>query len=291
LQLSASYKLFRLFNYFVLTLLSLAAFIPFYLVVTVSLTDEKSISLNGYQLFPDKGSLEAYRTLFMNGSTFLQAYKISITITLLGTLLSVLVTCLLAYAISRKHLKYRNKIALFVYFTMLFNGGIVPWYIIVSKLGLVDNILALFVPLLVNAWNVFLIRNYFRAIPDAIMESATIDGAGDLRTFFQIVIPLALPGLATITLFYMLGYWNDWWNALMLINNKELYPLQFLLRQILSTVLYATSSDSMVTNVGQLPAEGIKMATCVLTVGPIIFVYPFIQKFFIKGLILGSVKG
>jgi len=283
--------MFSIINYAFLSALSLAAIVPFYLVIAVSFTSEKSISLKGYQLFPTNLSLQAYEVLLSKGSRFIDAYKISITVSLLGTLLSVLITSLLAYAISRKHLKYRNQIAFFVYITMLFNGGIVPWYIIVSNLGLRDNLLALIVPLLVNAWNVFLIRNYFKGIPDAIMESATIDGAGDLRIFFRIVLPLALPGLATVTLFYMLAYWNDWWNALMLIHTRELYPLQLLLRQVLSTVIYATSSDSMVTNAGELPAEGIKMATCVLTVGPIIFVYPFIQKYFIKGLIVGAVKG
>lgn len=291
MQLSPSYKLFRIFNYCFLFLISLATFVPFYLVVVVSFTLEKSITLKGYQLFPKQLSLAAYETLLSKGSRYIDAYKVSITITVIGTIFAVLITCLLAYAISRKHLRYRNHIAFFVYFTLIFNGGLVPWYIIVSKLGLKDNLLGLILPLLVNAFNVFLIRNYFKAIPDPILESATIDGAGDLRIFFKIVMPLALPGLATITLFYMLAYWNEWFVALMLISDKELYPLQFLLRQILSTVLYATSSQSQITNVGELPAEGIKMATVVLTIGPIIFVYPFIQKYFVKGLIVGAVKG
>lgn len=291
MQISSSYKIFRIFNYAFLFLLSLATFVPFYLVVVVSITLEKSISLKGYQLFPKELSFAAYETLLSKGSRYLDAYKVSISITVIGTIFAVLITCLLAYAISRKHLRYRNHIAFFVYFTLIFNGGLVPWYIIVSKLGLKDSLLGLILPLLVNAFNVFLIRNYFRAIPDAILESATIDGAGDIRVFFRIVMPLALPGIATITLFYMLAYWNEWFIALMLINDKELYPLQFLLRQILSTVLYAASAKSQITNVGDLPAEGIKMATVVLTVGPIIFVYPFIQKYFVKGLIVGAVKG
>ncbi|QGQ99397.1 carbohydrate ABC transporter permease [Paenibacillus psychroresistens] len=291
MQLSPAYKVFRAFNYVFLFIISLATFIPFYLVVVVSFTLEKSISLKGYQLFPRQLSFAAYEALLSKGSRYIDAYKVSVTITVIGTFFAVLITCLLAYAISRKHLRYRNHIAFFVYFTLIFNGGLVPWYIIVGKLGIKDSLLGLILPLLVNAFNVFLIRNYFRAIPDAILESATIDGSGELRTFFRIVLPLALPGLATITLFYMLAYWNEWFVALMLINTKELYPLQFLLRQILSTVLYAASAKSQITNIGELPAEGIKMATVVLTVGPIIFVYPFIQKYFIKGLVVGAVKG
>jgi putative aldouronate transport system permease protein len=195
-----------------------------------------------------------------------------------------------AYSLSRKCLKYRNFFALAFYFTMVFNAGLVPWYIIVTKLGIKDSIWVLILPMCFNPFNMLLMRNYFKSLPDAVIESAKIDGAGEYRIFTGIMLPMALPGLAVITLFYMLSFWNDWWMALLFINDTKLYPLQFLLRKILSNIIFASKNPTMI-NKGAIPQETVKMATCIVTIGPIIFVYPFIQRYFVKGITIGAVKG
>jgi putative aldouronate transport system permease protein len=204
-----------------------------------------------------------------------------------------MVTGMAAYSLANKRVVFRDRIALFFFFTMIFSGGIVPWYIMCTKLGLRNNIFALIVPgLLFNPFNLFLVRNFMRGIPDSLMESAKIDGAGDATIAFKIYFPLSLPVLAAVALFYALGYWNDWWNAIMLVDNKNLYPLQYMLfklqseAQMLKDLQFRGSSSNI-----KLPTESLKMSTVVVTIGPIVFLYPFLQRYFVKGLIIGSVKG
>lgn len=283
-------KLFNIANLCYLTIVSVAMFLPFWVIISVSFSSEKSVSRYGYSIWPKEFSIDAFRFIFERG-TVQRAYGVSVFVTLFGTALAVLITAMIGYSISRNHLKYRNHIAMFVYFTMIFSGGLVPWYITVSKLGIKDSIWALILPALFTPWNMFLIRNYFQTIPPSLIESGKLDGAGDLRIFFVIVLPIALPGLATISLFYMLGYWNDWWLALNFINKTGLYPLQFLLRQVLSNIAYASSGITAKVSIVNIPTETVKMATCMVTIGPIILVYPFIQKYFIKGLTVGAIKG
>ncbi|MDO3408644.1 carbohydrate ABC transporter permease [Saccharibacillus sp. CPCC 101409] len=276
-----------------ITVYSALCLLPMLLVLMISVTDEDAILKNGYSLFPEKFSLYAYKLIFTGGSQVLRSYGISIFVTVVGTALAILITAMAGYTLANKNVKSRNVLALYFFITMIFSAGIVPWYLMNRALGLTDNILALIIPsLLFSPFNLFLVRNFMSGIPDSLRESATIDGAGDITIAFRIYLPLCKPVLATIALFYGLDYWNNWWNAIMLIDSKDLYPLQFMLLQMQSEIsmlnemsMLAGSSDA------KLPTEAVKMATAVVTIGPIIFLYPYLQKYFVKGLVIGSVKG
>lgn len=283
------FSLFRVTNTIFLAVVSILTLFPFLVVLAVSFSDESSIAKNGFRLIPEKWSLGAYRLLF-EGSVVFDAYRISIIVTVAGTIISVLITSMLGYALSRKSLKYRNVLNMIVYIPMIFSGGLVPFYMVLLKLHLKDNILGLILPMLFNPFFMFLILNFFRGLPDAVIESAKIDGAGEFRIYRSIVMRLAAPGIATITLFYALNYWNEWNLALLLINDTRLYPLQYLLRMILMRVSYVGQA-AMNANVSEIPAESTKMATVIVTIGPIMLVYPFVQKYFIKGITIGAVKG
>ncbi|MDI6619090.1 MAG: carbohydrate ABC transporter permease [Clostridiales bacterium] len=223
----------------------------------------------------------------------IRGYVISIFITVVGTLLAIVITGSAAYTMANKNVKYRNALAMFFFIPMVFSSGIVPWYLICTTLHLRNNIWSLLVPnLLFNPFNLFLTRNFISGIPDSMRESATIDGANDIIIAFKIYFPLCVPVLATIGLFYGLGYWNDWWNAIMLVDNKNLYPVQYLLLQLKSQIsmlrdLQFLSGTGSVTP----PSESLKMATAIVTIGPIVLLYPFLQRYYVKGLIIGSVKG
>lgn len=282
-------QIFRAVNFVYLSLISIIMFLPFWVIVSVAFSSEKSIAQYGYTLWPKEFSLDAFEYIISQGTIF-RAYGISLFVTATGTLTATIITAMIAYAISRKNLKYRNALSMFVYFTMLFNGGLVPWYVTVTKYGLKDTIWALIIPMVFTPWNMFLIRTFFQTLPDALVESAKLDGAGEWTVFWKIMFPLAKPGIVTITLFYMLQFWNDWWLALNLINNEKLYPLQFLLRQVMSNVSYA-AQKGQIGVIANVPTETVQMATCLVTIGPIILVYPFLQKYFIKGLTVGAVKG
>ena len=271
---------------------ALFCLIPFWLVVTGSMTPEPLILRNGYKLFPAEISFGAYERL-LTGKRVYDAYKITVFVTVVGTGISLLVTAMMAYALSIKGLHFTNKITFFVFFTMLFYGGLAPWYIIVTKvLHLQNNIWALILPYLVNPWYMFIMRNFFRAIPDSLQESAKIDGAHDLQILFKIIMPLSKPALATIGLFYAIQFWNDWWLSMLLIEKQILFPLQYLLRAMLSNVLnVATSMNPEMHTIEIVPAYSMRMATTLITIGPIILLYPFLQKYFVKGLTIGAIKG
>ncbi|AJY76840.1 carbohydrate ABC transporter permease [Paenibacillus beijingensis] len=276
-----------------LVLIALACVVPFVLVLIASFTDESELITEGIGFFPELINLNAYKLLFSDAGKVVNGYKITILVTVFGTALSLLVNAMLAYPLSKKSLKYRHILAFYCFFTMLFSGGIVPWYIITTKyLGLHNNLLALIVPYTANAWYMFLIRNYFKSLPDEIGESASIDGAGEWRIFFRIILPLSIPALASVTLFISLYYWNDWWLGIMLNEEKSLMPLQLLLREIVSNAQFAQGENAtrLIGN-ETLPTEGIKYAATIITIGPIIFLYPFLQKYFVKGLMVGAVKG
>lgn len=293
-RLSHKDRLLLLFAHAFLGVMALLYFLPFIAMISASITDEKYLDLHGYGLLPGQFSLKAYSFIFSAGSSIPQGYAVSITVTILGTFLSLLVTSMMAYALSRKALRYRGAISFFVFFTMLFQGGLVPYFMVISKvLKLTDTLWVMILPFTVNAFNLILLRTYFSGVDDAIMESAKIDGAKELRVLFSIVIPLALPGVVTIALFYSLQYWNDWFTALLFVNRRELYPLQYLLRQIISTIEFLSSPDAKVASQAAfaIPTKAVRMATTVVTVGPILLLYPFIQKYFIKGLAIGGVKG
>lgn len=280
--------------YIITALFGIFCLVPMLLVIMVSFTSEEVIKKYGYSLFPKKFSVEAYRLLFSNGDAVVNSYKVTIFVTIVGTLIAVAITGMAAYTLINKEVKYRNSLSLFFFIPMVFNGGIVPWYLICTKLGLKDSIMSLIIPnLIFSPFNLFLVRNFMKDIPDSLMESAKIDGASDPTIAFKIYFPLSMPVLATVALFYGLGYWNDWWNAIMLVDEQKLYPLQYLLFKLQSEIQMLRDIQSMSGGLAtaKLPSESLKMATAVITVGPIVFLYPFLQRYFVKGLTIGSVKG
>ncbi len=284
-----------LFNLFA-GIFSFLCVFPFLFVVIISFTNEKTLAANGYRLIPEQWSLEAYRYIFKAGDQLLRSYGVTILITIVGTVIGVVAIALFAYAISRKNFKYRNFFAFYAFFTMLFNGGLVPTYIVVTQLlGMKDSLWALILPLAVNAFYIMIMRTFFStSVPDAIVESGKIDGAGEFGIFFKLVLPLSLPGLATISLFSVLGYWNDWFNALLYIDNPNLVPLQSMLMRIensMQFILQNAQNASISTGLLQsMPQDTSRMAMVVLATLPIIFAYPFFQRYFVQGLTIGAVK-
>lgn len=274
---------------------SVICLIPIILVVMISFTDEKALEQFGYSLFPKELSVSAYKFIFQDPSQIVRAYGITIFVTIAGTILSLIMTAMYAYPISRKDFKYKNFFSFYVYFTMLFSGGLVPWYILYSRyLHLKDTIWVLIIPYLINAFNLLVMRTYFsNNIPSSIIESAKIDGASEIRIFVQIVIPLAKPVFATIGLFSTLTYWNDWWLSLIFIVDDKKVNLQYLMNRILRTIQYISQNKSQMGGsvMDTIPTESVRMAMCVIGMGPILFAYPFFQKYFIKGLTVGAVKG
>lgn len=272
----------------VMILASLSVILPLVLMVIVSFSSEASVLQYGYSFVPHGWSLDAYRYVFEND--ILSAYRTTILVTVVGTLLSVIICCMCAYTLRLKKVRHRNFIALFLYFPTLFNAGLIPWYYNISEtLKLSNTIFVLILPLLVSSYNIFLIRNYFKTIPDSLIESAEIDGANQFRIFFVIVIPLSVPIIATISLFVALMYWNDWYYANWFINssNQGLYPLQYYLFKIQSMITSAPGQGSGAV----VPTNTTMVAAMFVTIGPIVLLYPFIQRYFIKGIMVGAVKG
>lgn len=268
---------------------------PFWLVLVNSFAAETDIATHGYSIWPRTFDLTAYRVLLADSGRVLHAYWVTIRATVIGSALAIAVTAMAAYPLSQDRVKYRKIMNIYVLLTMLFSGGMVSWFIVCRNIfHLKDNLWALILPYLANAWYIFLVRNYYRSIPGEIVESAKIDGAGETYIFTKLILPLSKPVLATIALFISLAYWNDWWLGLMLIDDANKQPLQLLLRTITSNIQFLQSSpnaNAIAQIASSIPSEGIKMATCIVTVGPIILVYPVVQKFFVKGIMVGSVKG
>ena len=242
-------------------------------------------------MWPSKFSLDAYRLIFKTSTVF-DAYKVTIFVTVAGTLLSLIFTAALAYALCVKSFRLRNTISMYVYFTMLFSGGLVPTYLLISKyLNLSNTVWALILPALISPWNMFLMRNFFQEIPSSVIESAKLDGASEVKILFNIILPMSKPALATIGLFYALSYWNEWYRAMLYISKEKLFPLQYLIMTINRNMDYANTMAGQTTIDFALPTFTVRLATTVVTIGPIIFLYPFIQKYFVKGLNVGAVKG
>lgn len=266
---------------------------PFLLVIATSFNSESAIASFGYTAIPKEPTLYAYKYLFMNASTLLRAYGVTIFVTVVGTILHVVVCGLYGYAISRNEFKFRNFFTFYMFFTMLFSGGTVPWYIVCTKFLHINNtIWALILPALCSAWNIIILKTFFKSsVPDAIIESARIDGASEIKTFVRIVCPIALPGLATIALFAMLGFWNNYFNAMMLTTKTSLQNLQLYLYNILKSASMMEQGASASGMTLKLPQESARNAICVISIAPIIFAYPFFQRYFIQGLTIGAVKG
>jgi putative aldouronate transport system permease protein len=278
-----------------LSLISVACIGPFVLLVMTSLTDNNTILREGYSLFPSKFSLFAYQYLFLNKKSIFTAYGITIAVTAVGTVLSLTVMSLLAYPLSRKELPHRRAWTFFVFFTMLFNGGLVPTYMVYTQLINVKNTLfAYLLPfLLVKAFYVLLMRTFFASIPQSLVESAEMDGAGEWRIFLQIIIPLSYPVLATVGLFQAVSYWNDWFNGMIFITDGGMYSLQNLLNRILLDIQFLSTSSMVVASEegANIPTASVRMALAVIGVVPMLIIYPFFQKYFVKGLTVGAVKG
>jgi putative aldouronate transport system permease protein len=271
---------------------------PLFLIISASLTEEKMIAIHGYRFIPQNITTYAYKYIFTNTPQIVTAYGISILVTVIGTILSVLVMALYAFPISRRDFKYRDFFTFFLIFTMLFNGGLVSTYLVgVSVLNLKDNLWGLIFPYLINAFSVIILRTFYKTnIPDSLIESAKIDGAGEFTVFFKIVFPLALPGIATIAMFSMVKYWNDWFLAALYINEPNLAPLPFLLYQLQTSMQYLLQNSGSMGGraadvLAKMPSEAARMAMVVIGVGPIILTFPFFQKYFVKGLTVGSIKG
>lgn len=293
IKLSTSSKVFYVICYVTIILMALVCLLPFVIIVSGSFTSENHIRFYGYSLLPKEFTLEAYRLIFKVPMTVIRAYGVSILVTVVGTSLGLFLTVITAYVLSRKDFKYRNAFSFFFYFTTLFNGGMVSTYIFfIQYLHLKDSLWALILPGMFNVFYLLIMRSFVSAVPMALIESAKIDGAGEYRTFFQIVLPLLKSGMATIGLFLALGYWNDWYRAMLYINSNEKYPLQYMLYNLLQQAqALARVAGQMGITVADLPSNGLKMAMAVVATGPIVLVYPFVQKYFVKGVTIGAVKG
>lgn len=276
--------------------LSVIVVLPFVLVVAVSLTDEKTIIKNGYQFIPESISLDSYRYLLDAPEMLFRAYGVTITVTVIGALLGLLLTAMTAYVISRPDYRYNRITTFYVFFTMLFSGGLVPSYILITQyLHLKDSLLALILPILLSPFNIMVMKGFMSKIPLEIIESAKIDGAREFRIFFRIILPLSTPALATLGLLISFTYWNEWFNAMLYIDDPNKVPLQLLLVRTLSSIEFLTSNSEFTSQLGidlsSFPNNSARMAIAVLAGGPMIVIFPFFQRFFVKGLTVGSLKG
>lgn len=280
----------------VFIIISLLMIMPFALVVMVSLTSEDSIVKNGYQFWPQIFSLDAYRYVLQTPDIILRAYGITALITIAGTLCGLLITAMTAYVVSRRDYRYNRITTFYVFFTMLFSGGLVPAYILMTQyLHLKDSLFALILPVMLSPFNIMVMKGFMSKIPLEIIESAKIDGAKELRIFFTIILPLSKPALATMGLLISFAYWNEWFNAMLYIDNPKLVPLQLLLVRILNSMEFLTSnsdfSSQMGINLADFPNNSARMAIAVLAGGPMLVIFPFFQRFFVRGLTVGSLKG
>lgn len=272
---------------------------PLVLVIIVSFSDEKGVLIHGYNFIPEAWSLEAYKFMFKDWHQILRSFGISVFLATVGTAISLVMMSLYAYPISRSDFPHKSFFSFFMFFTMLFNGGLVPWYLVYTQmLDLKNTIAALMLPLLVSAFFVLLLRTFFaNSIPMPLIEAAKIDGAGEVRIFSQIIIPLSLPVLASVGLFQVLNYWNDWFLSLVFISGSKNINLQFMMYKTMLDIQFLTSNVqasqglSQAGGMLQLPTETVRMAMAVLGIGPIVFAYPFFQKYFKKGLTVGAIKG
>ncbi|MCR8632584.1 carbohydrate ABC transporter permease [Paenibacillus radicis (ex Xue et al. 2023)] len=284
-------RLFDTGNLLLLTIVAVITFLPLMHVLMGSFTTAEELVRKPFILIPSQFSLNAYQYILSTDALF-SALGVSIGVTVVGTAISMFLTCLMAYGLTRRDLDGRKLINFLVVFTMLFQGGLIPTFLIVKAMGLIDSYFSLILPTAINAFNLIIMRSFFQNLPDGLEESAKIDGCNDIGILFKIVIPLSMPAIATISLFYAVNYWNTYFNAVMYLNDASKWPIQILLRQI---VILASgfNADTSVFNEGYVrpPEQSVKMAVIVVSTLPILIVYPFLQKHFAKGALVGSVKG
>lgn len=282
-------RIFAFINYLLLTIIALITVLPFLHVVAGSFTTSAELAVKRFVLFPTEWSFEAYRFIFSTNTIF-RAMSVSVGVTLFGTLFSMLITSLMAYGLARRDLDGRKYIMFLVVFTMLFSGGLIPTFLVVKELHLIDKYLALIIPSAISAFNLIILKNFFQNIPEGLEESAKIDGCSDFGILFRIVLPLSMPAIATLSLFYAVTYWNTYLSAILYLNDNAKWPIQVLLRQIVvlaSGLEFSSDLDASVPP----PEQTVKMAVIVVATLPILCVYPFLQKHFAKGAMLGSIKG
>lgn len=281
-------RAFSIINGTILVIIALICFLPFVNVIASSFASTQEVVARRFILIPRTFSLDAYRYI-LSTPTIFKSLAVSIGVTGIGTLVSMVLTSLMAYGLSRKYLKGRGFLNFLVVFSMLFSGGMIPTFLVVKALGLIDSYWSLILPVAINAFNLIIMRNFFQALPDSLEESAKMDGCTDLGVFWKIMLPLALPSIATISLFYAVTYWNTYMTAILYINDSTKWPIQVLLRQI---VIVSSGMQAEGSSVDVIPpAQTIKMAVIVIATVPMLIAYPFVQKYFVKGALVGSVKG
>lgn len=283
--------------YAFLGLIAIMCLVPFIMIVSGSFSSEEAIIQNGFSMLPQDFSLEAYKTVFKDPFVVYRAYATTIGLTIAGTAVGLLLQTMTAYVLSRKDFEWRRGFSLFFYFTTLFSGGLVPYYILITqKLNLRDSYLALLLPMVFSVYNLLIMKSYILGIPDSLIEAAKIDGCGEFRTLFKVVFPLIKPALATVGLFIALAYWNDWYNAMLYIKSDVKYPLQYFLYQKINNIeaykkMLNTVGASSIASAVTLPTQTLKMALTIVVTGPIVLAYPIVQKYFVQGITIGSVKG
>lgn len=290
-----SQNIHKMLGYIFLSIAAVLCALPFIIVASASFSDEAMLAVNGYSIIPQGFTLDGYAQAFKHSGKLFSSYATTIFVTAVGGTLSTLLTAMTAYPLSRNNYRFRKATNFFIYFTMLFNGGAIPSYILISQyLQLKNNILVLILPMMVNAWNVFMLRTSFAQIPSAVIEAAKIDGASELKTFFSVVLPMSVTGVATIFLLVALAYWNEWYYSLMYMTNEKVFSLQYYLSKTMSNIdeiLRNQQGGSILTETANIPSETTRMAMCVLAAGPMMFAFMFFQKYFVGGITVGSVKG
>ena len=294
IKLDISDRIIRGVTYVIVSLFSIACIIPFWMVIASSFSTEEAIRRTGFTLWPTDFSLYSYELLFRSPDQMIGAYAVTIGLAVAGTLFGLFIISMTGYALQRKDFPFRNHIMFYIYFTSLFSAGLVPFYLLIKQtLNLADTYWAILLPLLMSPWLIVLMKNFVKAIPHEITESGKIDGAGDFRIFWNLILPSMKPALATIGLFLALAYWNEWYYSSLFLSSKVEYrPLQYHLYNVINKV--ASLKNSVAGSnvvIEDLPGETLKMATATVATGPIILLYPFVQKYFVAGLTVGSVKG
>lgn len=292
-KLGTSDKVIRGFGYVFMTLYAVCCIIPFIIIISTSFTSELTIRAEGVQLIPKDFTLKAYEMVCKSGAIW-WSYALTIVMTIVGTLIGLSIIAMTGYALQRKDFHFRNVISFYIYFTSLFSAGLAPYYLVmVQWYHLKDSYLAVLLPLLMSPWLIILMKNFVKAIPHEITESGKIDGAGDMKIFTALILPMLKPALATIGLFLALGYWNEWYQSSLFLSSKvDIKPLQYTLYEIVNkTQALKNSVAGQYVNLADIPQESVKMANAVLATGPIVLLYPFVQKYFISGITVGAVKG
>ncbi len=292
-KLGTSDKIIRGFGYTFITIYAICCIIPFLIIVSSSFTSEAVIRAEGVQLIPKDINLEAYKMVTKNGGIW-KSYILTILLTVVGTGLGLSIISMTGYALQRKDFHFRNAISFYIYFTSLFSAGLAPYYLLMTQTyHLQDSYLAVLFPLLMSPWLIILMKNFVKAIPHEITESGKIDGAGDMRIFVSLILPMLKPALATIGLFLALGYWNEWYQSSLFLGSKvAVKPLQYTLYEVVNKIdALKNSVAGQFVSIADIPQESVKMANAVLATGPIVLLYPFVQKYFISGITVGAVKG